>query len=147
MHSIASDLNISGDRPEIHAEIERLQEENSSLKQQLEIQSQVRRCDSKAENIQRRLSISLGEWWAEKITRCFRWNRFPVSIRTIAAVRQKRNEKYSMVDVNFFLSLRDKARLEFEIQGLTNQINALFEDIEKLTIQCDIHQSRSAASR
>lgn len=62
MHSIASDLNISGDRPEIHAEIERLQEENSSLKQQLEIQSQVRRCDSKAENIQRRLSISLGEW-------------------------------------------------------------------------------------
>lgn len=52
-----------------------------------------------------------------------------------------------MVDVNFFLSLRDKARLEFEIQGLTNQINALFEDIEKLTIQCDIHQSRSAASR
>jgi hypothetical protein len=43
--------------------------------------------------------------------------------------------------------LRDKARYELEIQILTAKINDLLEQIEKLTIQCDIHQSKSAASR
>jgi hypothetical protein len=34
-----------------------------------------------------------------------------------------------------------------EIQILTGKINDLLEQIEKLTIQCDIHQSKAAASR
>ena len=41
----------------------------------------------------------------------------------------------------------DKSRSEIEIQILTAKINDLLEQIEKLTIQCDIHQSKSAASR
>ncbi|CAF2361600.1 unnamed protein product [Rotaria sp. Silwood2] len=43
--------------------------------------------------------------------------------------------------------LRDKSRYEMEIQILTRKINDLLEEIEKLTIQCDIHQSKLAGSR
>ncbi|CAF5200598.1 unnamed protein product, partial [Rotaria magnacalcarata] len=43
--------------------------------------------------------------------------------------------------------LRDKSRYEIEIQILTRKINDLLEDIEKLTIKCDINQSKLAGSR
>lgn len=45
------------------------------------------------------------------------------------------------------LSHSDKSRYEMEIQILTRKINDLLESIEKLTIQCDIHQSKLAGSR
>lgn len=45
------------------------------------------------------------------------------------------------------MNSRDKSRYEMEIQILTAKINDLLEQIEKLMIQCDIHQSKAAASR
>jgi hypothetical protein len=100
---INQDLNLSHDQ----LEFERIQEENTSLKQQLEIQTQVNA------ELKKLLVASIGTDFQYRLERL----------------------------------LRDKSRSEIEIQTLTSKINDLFEQIEKLTIQCDIHQSKSAASR
>ncbi|CAF0972767.1 unnamed protein product [Adineta steineri] len=103
----SQDLNFSSDYQEVKNELERTQEENAGLKQQLEIQTQVN------SELKKLLVASVGTDFQYRLERL----------------------------------LRDKSRYEIEIQILTSKINDLLEEIEKLTIQCDIHQSKSAASR
>ncbi|CAF0894314.1 unnamed protein product [Rotaria sordida] len=103
----SSDLNLSNDQQELKNELDRVQEENAGLKQQLEIQTQVNA------ELKKLLVASIGTDFQYRLERL----------------------------------LRDKSRYEIEIQILTRKINDLFEEIEKLTILCDIYQSKLAGSR
>ncbi|CAF3382991.1 unnamed protein product [Rotaria socialis] len=103
----SQDLNLSSDQQELKLELERAQDENAGLKQQLDIQTQVNA------ELKKLLVASIGNDFQYRLERL----------------------------------LRDKSRYEIEIQTLTRKINDLLEDIEKLTIKCDINQSKLAGSR
>ncbi|CAF1104041.1 unnamed protein product [Didymodactylos carnosus] len=92
---------------ELRNELDRTQDENGGLKEQLDLQTQVN-CELK-----KLLVASVGNDFQYKLERL----------------------------------LRDKSRYEIEIQTLTQKINNLLEDIEKLMIQCDLWKTKAAASR